>query len=502
MKQFKLAVGVLGASMLLNACGGDDNDTPETTETPVVTEKSTGLSCSDATTFPAFITSCTAGTPNQWVVNGTIAEDFIFTAADTWVLGGTVQVGAGNVTIADNAQAQTIKDTGATLTIEAGTNILSTASGQLIVTRGSKLMADGTAAAPITFSSSDANFDGQGEWGGIVIQGFAPQYGAGNTGACYAEGNIFCNVAGEGGTEVANYGGSDMADNSGIIRYVRIAEGGKVAGPNNEINGLTLQGVGHGTTVEYVHVHGNLDDGIEWFGGTVNVKYVVLTNNDDDDIDFDEGYKGNIQYAIVVKDQVKTEPTGSNDPRGIEANSSDDEYAPQTSAVLANVTIIGGPVNNNAAHSKGQQPGMRLRGAVSVAIHNSAVNGFDTGCIRIDDADVAGDGTNVVPSATTLNNVIGSCTAGLYQKRASNMPLGVTGELAFNLDTAFALTQGEATFAEASTITALDNGSGFIFDQTDFIGAVKPTTAAADAWWAGWIIPGALDSAITNNASL
>ena len=91
------------------------------------------------------------------------------------------------------------------------------------------------------------------------------------------------------------YGGNNPADDSGIIRYVRIAEGGLIAGPNNEINGLTLQGVGHGTLIDYVQVHGNQDDGIEWFGGTANVKHAVLTNNDDDDIDFDEGYQGNIR---------------------------------------------------------------------------------------------------------------------------------------------------------------------------------------------------------------
>ena len=99
----------------------------------------------------------------------------------------------------------------------------------------------------------------------------------GGTGPCFGTGTV-CNVAGEGGTVVGNYGGNDPADNSGMLRYVRIAEGGLVAGPNNEINGLTLQGVGHGTSIEYIQVHGNLDDGIEWFGGTVNVRYAVLTN--------------------------------------------------------------------------------------------------------------------------------------------------------------------------------------------------------------------------------
>ncbi len=246
-------------------------------------------------------------------------------------------------------------------------------TGSLIVTRGSKLMAEGTAAQPITFSSlKDDNLDGEGEWGGVIIQGFAPQYGKAGTGACFGTGTV-CNVKGEGGTIVGNYGGNDPADNSGNLRYVRIAEGGLVAGPNNEINGLTLQGVGYGTKIDYIQVHGNRDDGIEWFGGTVNVTHVVLTNNDDDDIDFDEGYKGNIQFAIARKDPNKSAPTGSNDPRGIEANSSDAEYAPETEAALANILILGSDVNNSTTSTAGQQPGMRLRGAVNVTIYNTAV---------------------------------------------------------------------------------------------------------------------------------
>ena len=110
-----------------------------------------------------------------------------------------------------------------------------------------KLIADGSATSPITFSSLDADYDGMGEWGGVVVQGFAPQYGQGDTGACFADGEVWCNVQGEGGDFVKEYGGNIADDNSGVIRYVRIAEGGLIAGPNNEINGLTLQGVGHGT---------------------------------------------------------------------------------------------------------------------------------------------------------------------------------------------------------------------------------------------------------------
>jgi len=256
-------------------------------------------------------------------------------------------VGKGNVTIANTTQADAIKSAGVTLTIPAGVEVKASLDGALVVTRGSKLHAEGTAASPITFSSdSDADYDGSGEWGGLIIQGFAPQYGANNTGTCDLNG--VCNVTGEGGALVGKFGGTDAADNSGILKYVRIAEAGKIAGPNNEVNGLTLQGVGHGTTIDYIQVHGSLDDGIEWFGGTVNVTHAILTNNDDDDIDYDEGYKGNIQFAFVRKDPsiARTGPYGSNDPRGIEANSKvgDSKQVSATNAVLSNITILGSNV--------------------------------------------------------------------------------------------------------------------------------------------------------------
>jgi hypothetical protein len=295
-------------------------------------------------------------------------------------------------------------------------------------------------------------------------------------------------VQGEGGTVVGLFGGNDPADNSGEMRYVRIAEGGLVAGPNNEINGLTLQGVGHGTRLSYIQVHNNLDDAVEWFGGTVNATHLVLTGNDDDDIDYDEGYMGNIQYAIVRKDPTKPSPTGSNDPRGIEANSSDAAFVPETNAHLANILIIGGPMNNNTASSQGAQPGMRLRGAVQTTIYNSAVRDFNVGCIRIDDAVVGG---TTIRSNITLVNVPGDCQSGFYQRRAADSATNA-GLGPVVVDSAYALTGGNAS-VPAPGIPALDNGSGFEFEDTDFIGAVKPGTAPADAWWADWIIEGSLD---------
>lgn len=486
LKKNALALAVISAALV--GCGGDSDDS---TPTPT---PSAGVNVSCESDV------CT--------VSGTITEDYTFTADKEWILSGFVKVGLGNGGVSSAEDVQALKDNGATLTIEAGTNVRALNDGVLLVTRGSKLMAEGTATSPITFSSyQDDDTDGMGEWGGVIVQGFAPQYGAGGTGACF-EGNTdgVCNVVGEGGTGVGFYGGNDAADNSGVIKYVRIAEGGKVAGPNNEINGLTLQGVGHGTEISYIQVHNNLDDGIEWFGGTVNVTHAVLTGNDDDDIDFDTGYQGNIQFAIVRKNPDATAPQGSNDPRGIEANSSDEEFVEETEGALANITLIGSEVNK-ATNSKGDglQPGMRLRGALTTRIYNSAVLNFDD-CVRVDDADTDGNGT-IKYSDVTLVNVIGACDDKFYKDPESpaDPEVGVVGmQATLTLDAAVALQESVADDLSAVSFSAVDNGSGFAFEATDYIGAVEPGTAAADAWWAGWIIEGSLDDvaeAFTGNVA-
>ena len=451
-----------------NNDGGDDNTSELCAE---ITEAS----------FVSFNDDCSQGT-----VTGTIDSDYTFIEEVQYVLSGVVTVGAGNVEITSQTEYESILANGVTLTVEPGSDVKGTADGVLLVTRGSKLIADGYANNPITFSSLDDNYDGMGEWGGVVIQGFAPQYGQGGTGACFADGESWCNVLGEGGDFVQEYGGSNAGDDSGIIRYVRIAEGGLIAGPDNEINGLTLQGVGHGTLIDYVQVQGNQDDGIEWFGGTVNVKHAVLTNNDDDDIDFDEGYQGDIQYALIIKNQTPdATPVGSNDPRGIELNSSDDDYTPETAGVIANVTIIGGDAANYA-----EEYGMRLRGSVTAAIHNSAVTGYDVTCARIDDSDTDGDSsTPKLDTPITLNNFLCD-TAGVAFLKEQPVEGSTVIEEGISFDENLAIVNTSALLDVPTAIAAYDNGSAFIFDETRYIGAVDPS--ASVAWWADWTLPGSV----------
>jgi len=464
LKKNYLALAVISAALV--GCGGDDDNNSSK-------KNVSGVSCVD----------------NVCTLEGQITEDVTLTADKEWRLNGFVTIGAGNVELADAAAVAAAKAAGVTLTIKPGVHVKAFNTGALLVTRGSKIMAEGTAAAPITFSSiQDDDFDGQGEWGGVVVQGFAPQYGKGNTEACFGTGTV-CNVDGEGGDGIGKFGGNDTADNSGVIKYVRIAEAGRVAGPNNEINGLTLQGVGSGTTLEYIQIHNNLDDGIEWFGGNANLKHAVLTGNDDDDIDFDEGYQGNMQYVLIVKDQSKDKPSGSNDPRGVEANSSGSDAVSHTTAALANFTVVGGPLTNNASYTVpvkqsdgtykdeaiGYQPGLKLRGQVNVEFVNTVVANWDKNCAEADD---------VVANFTQVES---DCTAANVLK-TKNSPT-VTGTIASDLTISF---DSKLAYSSNSTVnsikpTAVGAGNDSFFEATDYIGAVDPD--AATAWWSGWTLP-------------
>lgn len=220
-----------------------------------------------------------------------------------------------NTTVDDNTYLKGIVyvKPGVTLTVNAGVTIfgsngpvtpnltdLSQNKGTLVVEKGGVLNAIGSANSPIVWTSENA--DGSrsfGNWGGIVILGNAP-IGAIVGGVCSGT-NTFeaFNVAGFPNPSRNTYGGSSAGDNSGSIVYNRIEfGGGTVADPNREVNGLTLCGVGSGTTLDYIEVSNSGDDAFEFFGGTVNAKHLISFSNKDDDFDFDEGYKGKLQFLI------------------------------------------------------------------------------------------------------------------------------------------------------------------------------------------------------------
>ena len=232
-------------------------------------------------------------TSGEVMVTSNITEDLTWTRNNVYVLASRI-----------------IVEPGAVLTIEAGT-LIKGEVGQganataLIIARGAQIMAEGTAEAPIIFTSvadeisqgkiASPNLDetNGGLWGGLIILGNAPVSDSGNDGTEQIEGI-------PGDEVLAEYGGDDPEDNSGVLKYISIRHGGTKLGDGDEINGFTLGGVGSGTTIENIEVVGNLDDGIEWFGGTVNVTNALVWAADDDAMDIDQAYSGTINNAIVI----------------------------------------------------------------------------------------------------------------------------------------------------------------------------------------------------------
>jgi hypothetical protein len=251
----------------------------------------------------------------------------------------------------------------ATLTITAGSVIVgdtsATKKGALIVERNSKLIADGTATDPIVFTSGkSAGQRNPGDWGGIILLGNAPT-------------NHATTPTIEGGVN-AQYGGSIAADNSGILRYVRIEFAGIAADPGSEINGLTCGGVGSNTVLENIQVSFGNDDAYEFFGGTVNAKNVIAFATADDDFDFDNGYVGRIQFAVSCRKPDFVD--GGDAGNGIECdnNAGETTATPRTRPQLSNFTIIG-PNSGTAAANHNYS--LRFRRSTQFVFRNSIIMG-------------------------------------------------------------------------------------------------------------------------------
>lgn len=278
------------------------------------------------------------------VLNGTIDQSVTLTRG-TWTLKGYVYV-----------------NNGAVLTIEPGTIIKSDVSdkGALIIERGSRLVADGRPDAPIVFTSGrPAGERAPGDWGGIILLGSAP------TNRPLSPAPII-----EGGVN-RPYGGTNAADNSGTLRYVRIEFSGIAAEPGSEINGLTLGGVGSGTIIENVQVSYGADDAYEFFGGTVNCKNLIAFGTMDDDFDFDFGYQGKIQFAVSLRDK----PADTDQANGIECDNdgSGSNAEPFTRPYLSNLTLIG-PYDTTGSNSN-HGFSNRWRRATRFVINNSLLIG-------------------------------------------------------------------------------------------------------------------------------
>ena len=312
------------------------------------------------TTIPVTVTAIPAKT--VVVVKGILEGNISWTADKIYKLEGFVRVG-------EEVVFGTTTKTG-TLTIAPGTLIVGdrATKGTLIVQRGSKLIANGTASQPIIFTSERNPGEREpGDWGGLVICGRAVNNRP----------NTQLGRELEGGYG-AFHGGTDDADNSGSLRYVRVEFAGIPVQPDREINSFTFGSVGAGTTMEYLQASNGLDDSFEWFGGNVNAKYLIAYKGLDDDFDVDFGYTGLVQYGIGIRGATQADVSGSN---GFEVDNDGDGSAntPFTSPTFANMSIIGPKTDVSTGISPQFQNGMHLRRNNKIKIYNTLVTGYPTG---------------------------------------------------------------------------------------------------------------------------
>lgn len=352
-----------------------------------------------------FVTSCSNDDTDEGTVNaenvltGDITTSRTLTADKIYTLQGNVYVTGGAV-----------------LTIEPGTIIKGDKStkGCLIISRGSKIMAAGTAAKPIVFTSSaGAGSRSQGDWGGVILLG-------------KAQNNLGTSVLIEGVTDAGDkskHGGAENADNSGVMQYVRIEYAGIALQPDSEINGLTFGSVGSGTTIDHIEVYRSGDDAYEWFGGSVNCKYLLAIDSWDDDFDTDNGFSGKVQFGLAQRLAATADVSGSN---GFESDnlSSGDNSQPQTTAVFSNMTFLGPREGTTLPSINANfQNGAQIRRNSSISILNSVFAGAVIGVYIDDERGTApnNSSTNLTTDkAVFANNVIFGTVAANTIKTSTN----------------------------------------------------------------------------------
>nr|WP_308571446.1 hypothetical protein [uncultured Prevotella sp.] len=402
---------------------------------------------------------------------------------------------------------------GATLTIEPGTVIKGDKASKaaLIAERGGKLYAQGTATSPIVFTSAQSKGSRKpGDWGGIILCGKAK--------------NNQTEMQIEGGPRT-KHGGTDDADNSGALSYVRIEFAGFPFEPDKEINGLTFGSVGSGTTIDHVQVSYSNDDSFEWFGGKVNCKYLIAYHGWDDDFDTDDGFSGNVQFGLSVRDPKIADVSQSN---GFESDNCADgsPVSPYTTATFSNMTFVGpkynnpdfkndagyitgGEMNPNNGSSLGKfQSAMQIRRNSRLNCYNSIAIGWPIGLILDNekgdtqgaatsgllklqhdvfaDMDVNGSDANksYVDQLVTGYDSNSQPIYNASQKSFSSTWFAKqTGNQTLSDYTSLSLTNGYMPSSNSPVLTAASfDGLGSWFSQVSYIGAF----ASGDNWMTGW----------------
>lgn len=415
-------------------------------------------------------------------------DDVTWTADRTWILDGLVFVNDGQ-----------------TLTIEPGTVIKGKPgdgreASALVVARGGTIEADGTAAKPIIMTAEkddltttdDLPANARGLWGGVIVMGRAPLNTTPNV----------LNVEGITLNEVRNqYGGTDPEDNSGTLRYVSIRYGGTVLEKGNEINGLTLAAVGRGTTVEYVEVYNNQDDGIEFFGGTVDAKYLISAFTTDDAFDFDQGYRGRGQFWLAVQNSVYADHAGEHD--GGESEYGGEDSTPYAAPTLFNMTYIGSGLDgagSTALYIRDNFAGSYFNSIFASfpdrAVYIEDVPGDDVGDsrARFEDGDLKIENNLFYEIGGTFMAGTGSSFGGLVandgpfaerlarQLEADNAIVSLSPVKALSRDSYGLISRLDPLASgDAATTDGTEEPAAF-FDDVSYLGAFSPT----DNWAVSW----------------
>lgn len=364
--------------------------------------------------------------------------------------GVTLTIEAG-VTVGFTYHNNNIDDVGALISLPADAENFDTprASAQLV--------AEGTAANPIVFTSARSSKQA-GDWGGIVLAGEGVNNIEGGKGEV------------EGLPDAIQYGGTNNADNSGSLRYVRIEYVGFSFVEGSELNGLSLYSVGSGTTLEYVQVYKSTDDGFEWFGGSVNAKYLISSFNDDDSFDMDEGWNGKGQYWLAVQTAGADNGFESDGRKTLGSGSA-------TSPTLYNMTLVGLKQDGSTKDAEDKNYGMRLREEFEGEIENFIISDFESLSFKIED-----DTRANFPQSLSIDNTIVWNNGG-FNSAADSIDFGVV-----TLDQDPGYTNAQAFDFRPTTIVtgSTPPSDGFFNTGATFRGAFGTTNWATGAWvrWA------------------
>ncbi len=393
------------------------------------------------------------------ILSGRITSHTHLTSNFSYFLADQVIIGENDVT----ANEDKVR-----LTIDAGTTVFAPTAGgglgYLVIDRGGQLHANGTREKPVVFTyenEDEADEFTTGQWGGLVLNGSAPL----NVGGGTAEGE------GASGT----YGGDNPEDSSGVMTFMQVKYAGQNFTEEDELNGIAFQGTGSGTLVDYIQVHNNSDDGVEFFGGTTSARHVLLTGNEDDALDWTQGWNGKMQFVAIKQSGISEHCIEA------DSNSDNNDAEPRANPTISNITCAG-PAQGNAR-------GFLLREGTSARISNAVIGNIGASyCVDIDDAatfNAAGGSIANLNGSLTLTH--SRLATGCNLDESDGDPFSVvewfnaqTGSMMGGVDLG-----GDSGLINAHLLNAVDPAipDDPFFEPVDYIGAIKDETSD---WTAGW----------------